>query len=147
MKDKEIDDFFSLVSCSCADFIAIRDMRVSVSEQYQTTKVIKEALGKLPAKKVKDFEKHQGSIEYMRNAVELILKYRYDVNWQHEVRERYLSIDWSEVEYLIKRMGYIMHYYNRYTPKFHQETIEKDLGLKPMQYPDTHVEIIYKKKK
>ena len=52
-----------------------------------------------------DFEKHWGSIADGYKAVHFLLKYFYEENWDRELPENYLSVDWRWLYGEIRNMG------------------------------------------
>ena len=90
-----------------------------------------------------EFESIWGSIEYKKNFIHYLLKYRYKQNWDREVRENYLGYSTDDI---IKLVGdeYEVIYRKDYILPFLYNKVEEDFGIK-IDTP-THTNLIFKKK-
>lgn len=95
-------------------------------------------------KQIEEFEAVWGPITNVKNFLHLLLKYRYVVNWEREVKENYFSVSDSE---LLSRA--INSQYNiQYILRFQLPIIEKftNLGYGKTLDDNTHIKMILKKK-
>lgn len=88
--------------------------------------------------RLRDFEKHWGSIADGYKAVHFLLKYFYEENWDREMQENYLSVDWRWLYGEIRNMGGSVTFWKEYslpwlTKKwrndFHDERLYDWFGL------------------
>lgn len=105
--------------------IAIRDMRVGgriwqydadMEKRFRSCvpKVwMPGGVGQIP-ERLNDFEKHWGSIADGYKVVHFLLKYFYEENWDRELPENYLSVDWKWLYGEIRNMGGDVTYMKNY---------------------------------
>lgn len=140
-----INDFYNLIRIANANYVAVRDMRV-VGGDMATPRHIGEAIQKhAPKDKLKDFHAAGNHTSKAIDAIEFLLKYRYDVNWEHEVKEKYLSVNWEQFDNVMHLYGYAPMCTRFFTPPFILNDWEKNFGLSPESMPKTHCEMIYHK--
>lgn len=125
-------------------YIAIRDMFVSekscgISDQLTVAKIRQQ----FNYDKIKEFEEHIGSLDYNQNLLQFFLTYRYDENWDREVRENYFPHTIEEFLHKIPE-HYEIAYFEHYTLPFVRQQVWKDFGI---QLADpTHGKILLKLK-
>ena len=91
---QQIESFWDSLNNTGCKYIIIRDMLCNVHDSKSNP----EAEAKIRAKAeyagpLQDFEEVWGSIEDKRKLIHFLLKYRYRLNWDREVRENYLPLD------------------------------------------------------
>lgn len=83
--------FWSHVFQNNFDHIVIRDMLVPAELGMAMQGFVIQVRKLANPKMLEEFEAIHGSIDYQKNFVHFLLKYRYYINWDREVRENYLS--------------------------------------------------------
>lgn len=139
---ESVDLFWDRVFNSGFRYIAIRDMMLSdriklMSEEEDLRKARQLCPGKLA-----QYESIWGPISIRFNLIHYLLKYKYDENWQREVRENYLPIT---VESLLAKIPdhYEIVYQEHYTLPFIKQQIRKDCGIVLEDY--THFKLLLKR--
>ena len=111
-------------------YIAIRDM--FLGKELETIAAIEDAqmvLANTNPIQLNEFEYIWGSISTRSNLLHYLLKYRYLVNWEREVRENYFPIN---LEYFIECIiptEYHVEYFEHYIPEFLQKQMKNDFGV------------------
>jgi hypothetical protein len=77
--------------------------------------------------------------------MEFFLKYRYDVNWDHEVKEDYFATDWEEIDMILRVLGYEKIFQEDYVPDFIEQDVKKtfNFSLTEEDY-STHTNMLYR---
>lgn len=125
-------------------YIAIRDMFISeksygISDQLTIAKVRQ----RFDYDKIQEFESCIGSLDYHENLLQFFLTYRYNENWDREVRENYFP---HTIEQFLNKIPdyYEIVYFEHYTLPFTREQVCNDFGV---QLTDpTHCKILLKLK-
>lgn len=94
---------------------------------------------------IDEFEDKWGTIYNVKNFLHLLLKYRYVVNWERELRENYFAVSDTELLRRIQTSEYNILYFER----FQLPTIEKFTQVKFKENKindNTHIKIILKRK-
>lgn len=94
---------------------------------------------------IDEFEDKWGSIRNVKNFLHLLLKYRYVVNWERELRENYFALEDVELFKRIQNPWYNIVYVER----FQLPTIEEytHLGYTSNNiFDNTHIKVILKRK-
>lgn len=125
-------------------YIAIRDMFVSeksygISDQLTVAKVRQQ----FDYNKIKEFESSIGSLDYNENLLQFFLTYRYDANWDREVRENYFPHTIEEFLNKVPNHYEIIHF-EHYILPFVREQVWKDFGVRLTD--PTHGKILLKLK-
>ena len=125
-------------------YIAIRDMFVSekaygISDQLTVAKVRQQ----FDYNKIQEFETHIGSLNYNQNLLQFFLTYRYDVNWDREVRENYFPHTIEEFLHKIPDHYEVVHF-EHYVLPFTREQVWKDFGIQLVE--PTHGKILLRLK-
>lgn len=94
-------------------------------------------------KQLKEFENRWGKIDNNKSLIHYLLKYRYNTNWNREVRENYLPITKEEFFNIIPS-SYEIVYYHHYTLPFTKDKIQEDFGIELKD--NTHIKILLKLK-
>ena len=125
-------------------YIAIRDMFVSekscgIADQPTVAKVRQQ----YDLSKIREFEEHIGSLDFNENLLQFFLTYRYNENWDREVRENYFPHTIEEFLSKIPDHYEVVHF-EHYILPFVRTQVWKDFGV---QLTDpTHGKILLKLK-
>ena len=125
-------------------YIAIRDMFVSekscgIADQLTVAKVRQQ----YDLSKIREFEEHIGSLDFNENLLQFFLTYRYNENWDREVRENYFPHTIEEFLSKIPDHYEVVHF-EHYILPFVRTQVWKDFGV---QLTDpTHGKILLKLK-
>ena len=125
-------------------YIAIRDMFISekswgMSDPLTVAKVRQQ----YDFNKIREFEEHIGSLDFNENLLQFFLTYRYNENWDREVREDYFPHTIEEFLSKIPEHYEVVHF-EHYTLPFVRAQVWKDFGV---QLTDpTHGKILLKLK-
>ena len=127
------------------DYIIIRDL---ITDVEPTAKANNEDINKIRNNEkysylVPDFERIWGKIDYQKNLLHFLLKYRYVENWDREVKENYFNLSVNELLNIIPN-GYSVYYKNTYCLPFVHNRINNDFGINVEN--TTHIQLILKKK-
>ena len=162
LSKSEIEKFWKkIVFSSDAEYIVIRDMCWSsdmdrkINDEYDKDSLYDYQISShfipnflknsgVTKKQIDEFEDIWGSITNVKNFLHLLLKYRYVVNWDREVRENYFSVLDMELYNRVLNSNYNVVYVER----FQLPIIEKftKLGFGTNIDDNTHIKIILKKK-
>jgi hypothetical protein len=140
---EEVEKFWKFVFEYGFKYIVIRDMIFEgyIAMDYANevnwefcNSVLEKVSRKGNMDKIKEFEKHFGSIFKYKNAIHFLLKYPYinSPNWKREVSENYLPLN---IEALKNRMAiqgngkYKINYEDSRTLTFLKDYWEKELQL------------------
>lgn len=125
-------------------YIAIRDLFISertygISDPLTVAKI----RHRFNYDKLQEFEANIGSIDYNENLLQFFLTYRYNENWDREVRENYFPYT---IEQFLNRIPnyYEVVYFEHYTLPFIQRQVFKDFDVQ-LRDP-THGKILLKLK-
>lgn len=110
-------------------YVAIRDMFVSeksygISDQLIVAKVRQ----RFTYEKIKEFETFIGSLDRNENLLQFFLTYRYNENWDREVRENYFPHTIEEFLQKVPSCYEIVHF-EHYTLPFVRDRVWKDFGV------------------
>lgn len=141
----DIKEFWSRVFGSGFQYIAIRDMMFS---QSQDRPADAEQLGIIRAhteysKWLESFEAVWGEVRDQRELVHYLLKYKYTQNWSREVKENYFPISAEELMSIIPE-SYRIVFKESFTLPYIAWQIRKDLGF--VLHENTHIKLILEKK-
>lgn len=140
--DGSREKFYNLVRIADSKYVAIRDMCLTNGNLATPVDVSIAIRKNGDPDQIKDYEKYK-SLSNWSNAVEFLLKYRYKINWEREVQENYLKVDWGEVDFVMKLYGYELIRSRYFTPEFIKKSIKEDFEI---DAPNTHCELLYRKK-
>lgn len=138
---------FNAIRISEARYVAVRDMHLSESFS-STPKHISEAIINFVKENPEQRERFdqynsKNHISRPENAIQYLLKYRYIVNWEHEIKENYFAMNLDQVKEAMTLYGYEVFFERGFTPDFIANDIQENFGI---DIPSTHVEIIFEKK-
>lgn len=136
----DINIFWGRILVSGFDMVVVRDMMCDVEVERQADKMAVNLVRALsPTKYLEDFEKTWGNIGENKNLVHYLLKYRWKINWEREVKENYLPLYIND--FLDLFGGYRLGYFEKFNVGFLQECVRKDFGI---EFPDTtHIKAIF----
>lgn len=140
---QEIDEFWGRVWSGDFDSVCVRDMMPNPSidrcaDPAEVTKVRSNA----NPDKLQTFESIQGPITNNKNLVHYLLKYRYSLNWEREVRENYFPLTTQQYLAMIPD-SYCIDYYVEYLLPFIKWKVIEDFGI--TLNDSTHVKVIARK--
>lgn len=139
--EEEIEKFWDFVVNTGFDYIAIRDMYpanhlwcvndVESNEKYHD--------------KLKQFEEIWGNIRNKYNYQHFLLKYYQTENWERELRENYLPLEYYQLvkKFLKSKYDYDVIYEHKYILPFLQKRVRKDFGFS--LYNPTHYQLLIEK--
>ena len=147
---KQILEFWHHVTNTNFDYIVVRDMCPTKDIDRPTDEFMLHTLNNMirdrePYNKlINDFEAIHGSIENNKNFIHFLLKYRYQINWEREVKENYFPI---YVEDLLTAITgeekYRIMYMKRFIVPFIKKQIYNDFRVDVRDF--THIKAIFKK--
>lgn len=127
-----------------AKYIAIRDMFYSKTSCHPTNPLfLARVLQKENPNKIAEFESFQGSLTENKNFLQYLLTYRYETNWDREVRENYFP---HSIEEFLNKIPdcYEIVYFEHYTLPYIRDKVKEDFGF-TLSDP-THAKILLKLK-
>lgn len=139
---ESVEQFWDRVFHSGFRYIAIRDMMLSDGIKLMADGEDVRRAKTLSPDKLAQYENIWGPINIRFNLIHYLLKYKYDRNWQREVRENYLPIT---VEELLSRVPdhYEIIYREHYTLPYIKQQIRKDCGIDLQDH--THFKLLLKR--
>lgn len=142
---QDIKKDYSYIFDTNAEYIAIRDMFYSCEIEGEMAQPyeINAVRAREPKEKIQQFEGIWGPIESAKNMLHYLLKYRYETNWEREVRENYLP---NSFQGFISRIPdrFDIVYRENYTLPYISETVKRDFGIPLLM--KTHGKILLKKR-
>lgn len=147
---KQILEFWHHVTNTNFDYIVVRDMCPTKDIDRPTDEFMLHTLNNMIRDHepyntlINDFEAIHGSIENNKNFMHFLLKYRYQINWEREVKENYFPI---YVEDLLSAITgeekYRIMYMKRFIVPFIKQQIYNDFRVDVRDF--THIKAIFKK--
>ena len=147
---KQILEFWHHVTNTNFDYIVVRDMCPTKDIDRPTDEFMLHTLNNMIRDRkpyntlINDFEAIHGSIENNKNFIHFLLKYRYQINWEREVKENYFPI---YVEDLLTAITgeekYRIMYMKRFIVPFIKQQIYNDFRVDVRDF--THIKAIFKK--
>ena len=147
---KQILEFWYHVTNTNFDYIVVRDMCPTKDIDRPTDEFMLHTLNNMIRDRepyntlINDFEAIHGSIENNKNFIHFLLKYRYQINWEREVKENYFPI---YVEDLLTAITgeekYRIMYMKRFIVPFIKQQIYNDFRVDVRDF--THIKAIFKK--
>lgn len=147
---KQILEFWYHVTNTNFDYIVVRDMCPTTDIDRPTDEFMLHTLNNMIRDRepyntlINDFEAIHGSIENNKNFIHFLLKYRYQINWEREVKENYFPI---YVEDLLTAITgeekYRIMYIKRFIVPFIKKQIYNDFRVDVRDF--THIKAIFKK--
>lgn len=142
--EDEITNFWKYIKYSGYKYIFIRDMISNLKDEKANRYDIK-YVSRNPKyrDKLTDFINTWGDITIQKNLIHFLLKYRYDINWDREVKENYIPLSSTDIKRLIS-YDYNIVYMDEYTLPFIKEQVKKDFNINITDV--THIKMILKAK-
>lgn len=130
---EEIDKFWNHVFNSGYTYIVIRDMVYDediqrASNVNDVMKVHTWAKKTNNEKYLKEFERFWGRITEYKTLIHFLLKFKYQIGWEREVRENYLPLSVQHLYELIPA-NYRIDYAEHYTLPYFKHEWEQEIGL------------------
>ena len=142
--ESEIENFWKYIKYSGFKYIFIRDMISNLKNEKASRYDIKcVARNHKYNDKLADFVNTWGDITIQKNLVHFLLKYRYDINWNREVKENYIPLSSIDIKRLIG-YDYDVVYMDEYTLPFIKEQVKKDFNINLNDV--THIKMILRVK-
>lgn len=125
-------------------YVAIRDMFISEKSWGMSDPLtVANVRQQYDFNKIREFEEHIGSLDFNENLLQFFLTYRYNENWEREVREDYFPHTIEEFLSKIPDHYEVVHF-EHYILPFVRTQVWKDFGV---QLTDpTHGKILLKLK-
>lgn len=148
--ENSIEKFYSDVfSSELFDFIAIRDMNFDKNDNCDKQLLLnyKNKISNQTklASQINDFKRIYGDFDNIKNITHFLLKYKYIENWNREVKENYLPIDYNnknERVYTLSKQ-YKIIFNEVYTLPFLKMQFKKDFDI-DFNHP-THIKLLFAK--
>lgn len=142
--EKEISDFWQNIYNSGFDYICVRDIIPSrtIDRPADLNDYIN-IIQKGDKNKISEFEAVWGSLENNKNLIHYLLKYRWEANWDREIKENYFAIYREEFLRLIG-VNYELIYHEHFLLPFVRESIKQDYDITIRD--NTHLKLILKLK-
>lgn len=135
--DRTFDNIFS---SNLFKYIAIRDMSVSKSIVRKSDEVHVANIFKYANRDhLNDFQGIWGNISQNENLVHFLMKYRYIMNWDREVRENYFPVHYEEFFQLIPDCWNII-YHDHFILPFIKNVVKQDFNIDLID--NTHLKLI-----
>lgn len=142
---QQVEEFWSRVWGGDFDFVCVRDMMPNPKiDRFSKLAEVAKVRAKADSQKLLAFEQHQGSITNNKNLVHFLLKYRYKLNWDREVRENYFPLTTQQFVDMIPSI-YSVDYYVEYLLPFVKWKVIEDYGITLSD--STHVKVVLRKNK
>lgn len=143
---EEIEKFWNFCNNTPFEYVAIRDMNYGPDSQWVVM------LDYVDAKKIYANEKYRqkyndfvavwGEMRH-KNILHFLLKYRYDDNWEREIKENYLPIWFGD--YFKKLWDYEIIYQHVYTLPYIKKCVTEDFDI-DLLCP-THCQLLFQRNK
>lgn len=147
LPSQTIEEFWDMINYNDYDwdYVCIRDMMVSiaadrVADPLDVVKVCQSGNWNL-----NDFQANCGSIESNKNLIHYLLKYKYEENWEREVKENYLPISVEEFYTKFDSILFTPIYKEHYVLPYTAAQVKKDFDI-TIKDP-THIKLIMEHKK
>lgn len=143
---EDIKDFWKIITSGIFDYIVIRDMLptedINRSSDENIYKNVIDKI-KIPKERVKEFCDIWGNLTNNKSLIHFLLKYRWQINWDREVKENYFPIYLEEL--LDAFYNYNLDYLKRFRVPFLDEYFKKEFDITLEDY--THCKLIFSKYK
>lgn len=143
---EDIKEFWDRILYSDFDYIFIRDMMLANDALRESDlDMVSKIIAKTDSDQLESFESNWGRLENnMQNVIHFLLKYRWKINWDREVKENYFPImldeflEWFNIDYKI-------NYLERFQIPYLHDCILKDYNIN--MEDRTHIKIFLEKNK
>lgn len=142
--EDSIDEFWQQIFSGLFDSVIIRDMCTSKTTIRQSDPIaVIKIRQRYDSSRLAEFEAQWGNIDSNWSLTHFLLKYRYVENWQREVKENYLPLNFEDLLQLIPN-EYNPVYVDHFTLPFIRKKANEDLGVDITDR--THIKLILEKK-
>lgn len=143
---EQIQNFWNALNRGGYQYIIIRDMICNVDgDTPSDPSDVEKLLAKEEYKKqLEEFQEVWGPVQYQRNLIHFLLKYRYLYNWCREVRENYIPLTGEKLLGNIRLDSYEIVYREEFTLPFIKENVKKTFGIELKDA--THIKLILRRK-
>lgn len=143
---KEVNKFWKKIFSGIFEWVVVRDMMPSVrSNKFIDEEDMEKVRQKAKPEVLQMFEEEWGPINQdYRNLIHFLLKYRYEENFDREMKENYVPVSFETVKKKIPS-NYKIVYEDHYVLPFLQSEVRKDFGI-TIKEP-THVKLILHKQR
>ena len=123
---KNVNEFWQSIFKLNVDYIVIRDMCVSKTASHPADIISVNRVRQIFDKnKISEHEQYWGSLEENWSLTHFLLKYKFEKNWDREVRENYFPINKEDLLILIPQ-NYFPDFVEHYTLPFVRNQVRKD---------------------
>lgn len=141
----QIKVFWDKLNRTGCKYIIIRDMLCDGLTEKSDPADVQKIRGYIEyAGPLKDFEEVWGSIEDKHNMIHFLLKYRYRLNWDREVRENYLPLTESLLLNQLDLEKYEIIKKERFVLPFIKANVKETFDIDLID--TTHIKLILKRK-
>jgi SAM-dependent methyltransferase len=139
----EVNDFWNKIFSLNTDFVVFRDMAVSKTASRQSDSIsVAKIRQRFDNDKIAQWESIWGSLNENWSLVHFLLTYRFEVNWEREVKENYLPL--SMEDFLTKIPNhYRPTFFEHFTLPFVRNQVKKDFDVELQER--THLKLIFEK--
>jgi hypothetical protein len=140
---KNVDEFWRTIWELEPDYVAIREMAVSITASRTSDPVAVARIRQCyDREKIAQWESRWGNLNENWSLIHFLLHYRYTEGWEREHRENYLPLNKEDLIGLIPK-HYYPDYVEHYTLPFIRRTVFEDFGIQ-LQDP-THLKLILRR--
>jgi len=138
---RDVSKFFDIVFKDISpDCVAIRDMAVSDTASRLSDSIsVARVRQVFDSRKISKWESQWGSIDENWSLTHFLLTYRYERNWERELKENYLPITKESLLKLIP-LEYMPILIEHYTLPYLRREVKKDFGIELQER--THLKLI-----
>ncbi|MBQ2183306.1 MAG: hypothetical protein II399_01610 [Lachnospiraceae bacterium] len=144
----EVTKFWDRVLNTGFKYIVIRDMAYSPTSGPQT-KLLKRLYNRIENSEYKDkladYEAIWGKINDSKNMLHFLLKYKYDENWEREVKENYIPLPVKIYDRMFEKSDYTVEVKRVYTLQYVRNLIREEFG-EDIAGISTHMKYILRRK-
>lgn len=139
----DVETFWDRIFNDGFDYIVIRDMMPSTSMNRQADiNDVAKIYRKADKEKLYEFQQTWGSIENNKSMIHWFLKYRYDDNWEREVKENYLPLNREQFLSMLPD-NYDITFHEHFILPYLLTQVQKDFGV--VIKDNTHLKLILRK--
>lgn len=139
----DMDEQWSRVWGSCFDHVILRDMMLSRSVARPSDPLLVARIRqRYDAERLREWERYWGSIELNHSLTHFMLTYRYEANWDREMRENYVPVFVEDFIGSVPITYEIVHF-EHYTLPFLRDRVREDFGVELTDR--THVKMMARK--
>ena len=141
--EEEVKRFWNQIFSADYKYISIRDLMVNSAVNTESDiNDVRKIMSNANSDQINSFVDCWGPLTVKRNMIHFLMKYRYQENWDREVRENYFPITVEHFLNLCPK-NYEIIYFNHYILPFNRSKIKDDFGIDLRD--NTHVKILLKR--